>query len=260
MKYDLLEYAATQVRNRETFLLNYGKDFGVFSSQLSALLGVWSRIGVEKDLKGQSHAPLLLFFNILRRHAIFGFQHIATYQSFVAWLTFRPGLEALLVLGKFVDNPANAKIWSDRVVDRDAYQKVFWGKSLISKSLPRSSDFRKVLTRLNDDFIHPNPDFTYRDMNVRESGQKLSLEIQFFDVSSDIHEGHLLAYLNLIDLILWASQSLVNNLYGAPPDASSVRNTFAEAEASRATDLAIRNPAAKKVMEELGLWRFKSVS
>jgi len=257
MKYDLLEYAATQVKNREIFLLNYGKDFRKFSYQLDALVNVWSRIGVGKDLKGRSHAGLLPFFNILRRHAIFGFQHIATYQSFVAWLTFRPGLEALLVLGKFVDNPPNAKIWSDWLTNHKAYLGLFQGKSLISKSLPRSSDFRKVLTRLNDDFMHPNPSFTYRDMSIRESGQELSLEIDFFDVGSDIHEGHLLAYLNLIDLILLASESLVNDLYGTLPDARCVRNTFAEAEASRATGLAIRNSAARKVMEELGLWRFR---
>lgn len=260
MKHDLLEYAATHATNREIFLLNYGKDFGVFNCQLGALLDVWSRIGAVKDLRDRSHAGLLLFVNILIRHAMFGFQHIVTYQSIVAWYTFRPGLEALLVLGKFVDNPANAKIWRDRLVDRTSYQKTFSGKSLISKSLPRSSDFRDVLTCLNDDFMHPNPYFTYKDMSIRGSGQKLSLEIQYFDVVSDVHEGHLLAYLNLIDLILWASESLVDNLYGPPPDASNGRNTFSEAEASRASDLAIRNPTARKVMEELGLWRFKSVA
>ena len=135
MRFDLLEYAATQVRNRETFLLNYGKYFGVFSYQLDSLLNVWSRIGSEKDLEGRSHAGLLIFISILRRHVILGFQHIATYQSFVAWLTFRPGLEALLVLGKFVDDPANAKIWHDRLVNRNAYQNAFSGRNLISKSL-----------------------------------------------------------------------------------------------------------------------------
>lgn len=113
---------------------------------------------------------------------------------------------------------------------------------------------------LNDDFMHPNPDFTYRDTNVRDRGQELFLEMQYFDVISDIHNGHLLAYLNLLDLILWASESLMNNLYGSPHNASNVRNTFAEAEASRAADLAIRNTEARKVMEELGLWRFKSIA
>jgi hypothetical protein len=259
MKHDLLEYAATQVRNRETFLLNYGKDFGVFTYQIGALRAVWSRIGAERDLMGQSHAGLLLFANILVRHAILGFQHIASYQSFVAWLTFRPGLEALLLLGKFVDNPANAKVWRDRLTNRNAYQKAFSGKGLISKSLPRSREFRGVLTRLNDDFMHPNPDFTYRDMDVRSRGPILTLEIQFFDVISDVHEGHLLAYLNLLDLILWASESLVNNLYGPPPDASAVRQTFTGAAEARGVSLASRNPAAKKIMEKLGLWQFKSV-
>jgi len=259
VKIDLLEYAATQVKNRETFLLNYGKDFRTFSYQLGALQDVWSRIGVEKDLQGRSHAGLLLFCSILIRHAILGFQHIATYQSFLAWLTFRPGLEALLILGKFVDNPDNAKIWRDRLVASKAYQKAFSGKSLISKSLPKSSDFREVLTRLNDNFIHPNPDFTYRDTSVHDIGQKLFLETQYFDVISDLHNGHLLAYLNLLDLIICASESLLNNLYGPPPNASNVRYIFAKAEASRAADLATRNPAARTVMEELGLWRFKSM-
>ena len=173
-------------------------------------------------------------------------------------LTFRPGLEALLILGKFVDNPDNAKTWHDRLVDRNKYQKSFSGNNIISKSLPKSNDFRKVLTRLNDDFIHPNPDFTYRDANVRDIGQKLFIEMQYFDVISDVHYGHLLAYLNLIDLILCSSESLVNNFYDTPPYTRYLRNTFAEVEESRASDLAIRNAEARKVMENLGLWRFKS--
>lgn len=260
MNHDLLEYAATQVRNRETFLLNYGKDFATFNYQMGILPSIWSRIGTERDLKGQSHAGLLLFTNILFRHSILGFEHIASYQSFVAWLTFRPGLEALLLLGKFVDNPAHAQIWRDRLTNPEAYKKAFSGKRLVSTSLPRSSDFRKVLTRLNDDFIHPNPDFTYRDMGVRGEGPLLTLEIQFFDVIQDIHEGHLLAYLNLLDLILQASLSLVNSLYGHPPNTSGVHQTFAEVAEVRANDLAVRNSAAKKIMEELGLWRFKSIT
>src|SRR5713101_2694800 len=107
MKRDLLRYAATQVRNRETFLLNFGSDFRTFESLLDAFRFVWARVGKERDTTGQSHAGLLVFTNILTRHAIFGFHHIASYQSFLAWLTFRPGLEAFLILGKFADNPIN---------------------------------------------------------------------------------------------------------------------------------------------------------
>jgi hypothetical protein len=95
---------------------------------------------------------LLPFSNILVRHVIFGFEHLSCYQSFPAWLTFRPGLEALLMIGKLVDDPANAKIWLDREVDFKAYRDAFWGKALGSKSLVRSAELRQVLTRLNDEF------------------------------------------------------------------------------------------------------------
>ena len=123
MKLDLLDYASKQVRNRETFLLNYGNDFGVFDYIIKALFSNWSRLGKGKDKNGHSHAGLLLFSNILTRHAIFGFQHIASYQSFLAWLTFRPGLEAFLILGKFVEDPKNAKIWSLRINSKTKCKK-----------------------------------------------------------------------------------------------------------------------------------------
>jgi len=106
---------------------------------------------------------LLPFSNILVRHSVFGFEHLASYQSFLAWLTFRPGLEALLIIGKFVDDSANAAIWKNKEFDFKSYNKAFSGGALESKSLPRSQDFRHVLSRLNDNFVHPNQEFTYRD-------------------------------------------------------------------------------------------------
>ena len=93
---------------------------------------------------------------------------------------------------------------------------------MVSNSLPRSADLRKVLTRLNDDFMHPNPDFTYRDMTVQNQGLSLALEIQFFDMVPEVHKAHLLAYLNLLDVILQASESLVNALCGPPSEEQHV--------------------------------------
>jgi hypothetical protein len=98
-------------------------------------------IGKEQDLAGQSHVGLLPFVNLLIRHSIFGFQHISSYQSFLCWLTFRPGLEALLILGKFADDPNNAYIWANRESDPRSYKQTFDGKKLVSKTLPRSADF-----------------------------------------------------------------------------------------------------------------------
>jgi len=257
MKLDLLDYASKQVRNRETFLLNYGNDFGVFDYLIKALYSNWSRLGKGKDKNGYSQAGLLLFANILTRHAIFGFQHIASYQSFLAWLTFRPGLEAFLILGNFVEDPKNAKIWKERHSNRKAYQKAFSGKSLVSKSFLRSHEIQKVLSRLNDDFMHPNPDFTYRDMSMRNHGSSFLLEIQFFDVSPVIHEAHLLAYLNLLEIIATESENLVKKLFGEIHPDPLPKPSFESVARSRASELSAKDPVAKKVMEELGLWNFK---
>jgi hypothetical protein len=256
MEGQLLDYAATQVRNRETFLLNFGADLRAFEWLLAALRSTWDRLGKEKDSRGHSHAGLTLFANILVRHAILGFQHIASYQSFLAWLTFRPGLEAFLILGKLKDDPQKyGKIWKERKTNRKAYDKAFWGKDLISTSLHRSDEFRKILSRLNDEFMHPNPDFTYRDVRVQHQGNSVLVEIQFFDMSPESHEAHLLAYMNLFDVILSASEGLVNSLCGLRSPDPWIRKPIAELARSRAEILASRNPLAKMIMEELGLWQ-----
>jgi len=249
------DYVAIQVKNREIFCLNYAPDIRTFASLLSELRSSWTRLGTTRDATGRSHAGLLLFSNILIRHAIFGFEHLASYQSFLTWLTFRPGLEALLIIGKFVDDPANAGIWKARQSDFKTYNRTFSGTALESRSLPRSADFRQVLARLNDDFMHPNPYFTYRDTTVTEEGDAAVVEIEFFDKSAEVHEGHLLAYVNLIDLVVSASDALVSSICGSA-GTPSPREEYSKREHARATRLAAQNSTAKKVMEELGLWSF----
>jgi hypothetical protein len=80
------------------------------------------------------------------------------------------------------------------------------------------------------------------------------LEIQCFDADAHIHEAHLLAYLNLLDLVVGASTGLINSLCG-PPSTAPPRQEYAIEESMRATRLAGRNGLAKKIMGELGLWR-----
>jgi hypothetical protein len=247
------DYYSTQVKNRQVFQLNFDSDIRVFKGLLSNLRTIWGRVGTTRGISGQSHVGLLPFSNILVRHVIFGFEHLAGYQSFLSWLTFRPGLEALLMIGKFVDDPANAKVWLNREVDSTAYRQTFSGASLASASLPRSAEFRRVLSRLNDEFMHPNPAFAYRDSTVTEEHDGVVLEIQCFDMSPDVHEGHLLAYVNLLDLIVAASETLVSSLCGATGTVTT-GETYAAREQNRATQLA-QNVMAKKVMEELGLWK-----
>lgn len=248
------EYSSIQQKNREVFRKNFVSDTQRFKDAVTALRNIWGRLGTERDKAGESHVGLLPFSNILVRHVIFGFEHLVCYQSFLAWLTFRPGLEALLMLGKFVDDPANAKIWLNREVDVNSYRKTFEGKALESTSLQLSPEFRQVLSRLNTEFMHPNPIFAYRDATVRSDAGSMQVEIQFFDVDADMHEAHLLAYLNLIDEIVRSSQTVVDGRCGSKAKGGWTGN-YAAQERGRAVQLAARNTVAKKVMNELGFWK-----
>jgi hypothetical protein len=251
---EFAEYYSIQTKNREGFQHNFDSDIRVFKEWLSRLRSSWARVGTTRGVDGKSYVSLLPFSNILVRHVIFGFEHLFCYQSFLAWLTFRPGLEALLMIGKIVDDPANAKTWLDREVDFKAYRDAFWGKALESKSLVRSGEFRQVLTRLNDEFMHPNPVFAYRDTTVKVDAEGAMVEIQFFDVRAELHEAHLLAYLNLLDIIVAASESLVTNLCGPSGPRSPTQQTYEAKARSRAAQLA-KDAVAKKIMQELGLWK-----
>lgn len=85
-----------------------------------------------------------------------------------------------MMLGKFVDDPANAKVWSNREVDVNSYRRTFEGKAFESASLPLSAKFRQVLSRLNTEFMHPDPAFAYRDATVRSDAGGMLVEIQLF--------------------------------------------------------------------------------
>ncbi len=91
-------------------------------------------------------------------------------------------------------------------------------------------------------------------MTVQDRGQTVLLEIQFFDRRPEIHEAHLLAYLNLLDLIRQSSISLIGNLC-ASEKGTKPGPAYAEVNWERASDLAKRNLLARKVLDELGLWK-----
>jgi len=253
---DLLEYDSRVLYNKEAFLLNYEKDFRSFIRLSSELQSAWNRIAGERDSEGRSHVGLLLLSGLLIRHCTFGFQQLACYQSFLCWLSFRPGLEGLLIIGKWVDDPKAARVWREREANPQAYRKLYSGGGLVSRSLPKSQDFRTVLGRLNDGFVHPNPQFAWGATTLRDAGEKVEIGTQYFDTEPLLHEAHLLAFENLVDLIVISSIGLVNGLLGPPPTGTNPREAISETQRSRARSLAQKASAAKKIMEDLGLWQF----
>jgi hypothetical protein len=147
---EYFNYRSTQVRNREIFQKNFDSDIREFKALLARLRSTWARVGNTRGILGHAHTGLLLCSNILIRHVIFGFEHLACYQSFLAWLAFRPGPEALLIIGKFVDDLANARIWLNREVDAKTYQNTSRGNALQSKSLARSAEFPQHFYRVKN--------------------------------------------------------------------------------------------------------------
>jgi hypothetical protein len=250
------DYQSAKDSNRKSFEQNYRADVQFFEAANAKLSSIWERLGTTRDKTSHSHAGLLPFANILRRHCILGFENIATYQSYLMWSNFRAGLEALLIVGKFVDDPVNAKVWlnrsSNQAADKQAYSKTFSGQGLRSKSLSRSGDLRDVLTRLNDNYMHPNPDFAYRDSTQVDQRNDVVLRIELFDIDPGMHEAHLVAYLNLVAVLVEASCKLVVDLLGSG-DPQDGLNSYDKTNELRARQLASAIPGAKKILEEYGL-------
>src|ERR1700722_8003035 len=133
------DYLRVKDSNRNGFKQNFSAGLQAFQELNSKLNSVWERVGATRDATGQSHVGLLQFINILQRHSMLGFESIVAYQSFLTWSNSRSGLEALLIVGKIADDPANAKVWLNRASnlasDKKAYSAVFSGQGLKSASL-----------------------------------------------------------------------------------------------------------------------------
>jgi hypothetical protein len=248
-----LEYDARISHNKKIFLLNFGAEYKFFDLALRTLQKIWLRVVRERDPQGKfSQGGLMLPAMILENHLLFGFERMASYQSLLAWPAFRPGLEALLIAGKWIDDPAAAEVWRNRRDRFNEYRQLFSGKGLVSRSLPRSSEFRAVLSHLNDEYLHANADFCYGRTDLRQVSPKdLVLSYPIFEKEPLIHEAHLRAYLSLTKVICESSEELLSQIF---------RRSIALPELilpsiERYNVLARNNPEEKRILEQLGLWR-----
>jgi hypothetical protein len=202
MHFDLLQYYALRNKNRDVFLLNYSDAFAAFENIDKHFQQIIEFLSINRTKCDRFQITLIPFILIIILQGRNAFESLARYQSSDAWLIFRPGLEAVLFMGKFVDNPENAKIWQDRHNNRKKYDKISVGKGLISDSLPRAKKYQKVLKQINDRFIHSNYDFYMKNLSLQAAERnEIFLAKEFFDRDADIHEANLLSFLNLIWLI-----------------------------------------------------------
>lgn len=197
-KNTVLDYESARSYNRNVFLLNHSWSFRVYSQIDNNFYRLGYVLSKGRDRNGKSYVSLIPFFLLMRRQAMNAFWALCSHQSFEAWVLLRPCLESALIVGKWTDDPAAAKVWENRKQDRESYKREYSGKHLRSRSLPRSDRIQSVLSQINDDFMHANPDYYRRHADVRERSDRIvELNVHFFDTALD-HETHLLAFAHLL--------------------------------------------------------------
>jgi len=250
----LLDYRAAVGKNRGIFVLNYPAVVRSLDIALSSFDRLARQLGTEKDGQGNSHVSLLPFLFILQRQTMAAFDALASHQAYLAWVALRPGIESALIMGKWFDDPNNAQIWERRFENPHPYIKQYQGKALISISLPRSADVQQVLKEINDHYLHPNPRYYRRHLELTQSDDGSTLlEVNFFDDDMEV-EATIVALMHLVVV----TQDAVARMFAARfPRATVVDVGLRSIEANwreEARRVAALGPLAAWTVEKLGLW------
>jgi hypothetical protein len=211
---------------------------------------------VGRDENNKTHislAPLLL---IGQRQAFLALDALASRQAYQAWVLARPGIEAALVMGKWMEDLANFHIWNQRSTDPQAYRKAYTGKALVSSVLPRSSEIQASLKIINDLFLHSNPEYYLRHTGITELADgNLELKLRFFD-DDEVHWASILGMLHLLIVV----QESLARMFGSKfvnldvrPDRYGL-TAFEAAHAPAATQAARSDATAGVIIHDIGLW------
>jgi hypothetical protein len=252
MNVDLRGYRATLALNREVFLIAQRDFVKVFSAADENFGELFEVLGMTRDAEAKSHVAFIPFVALLQRQCRVAFEAIAAFQSYLAWLLLRPGIEALLIMGKWIDDPGFAEIWKARHQDWKAYSKAYSGPALQSRSLPNSDRFQSVLSKVNDEFVHANPEYYNRHLDVSPDGRGyVDLRVECFD-ESVVHEVHMLAFLHLLLLSQQALADLLSQVFGKPIALKTAPSIFELEFGDRVKGVSLASADAAKILREFG--------
>lgn len=252
----ILGYRAAQHFNGDVFLVNHADACFAYEDMNATFERFGLLISSQADRQGNSNIGLLPFFMLIQRQAMAAFWSVASHQAYAAWVLLRPAVEATLIIGKWVDDPANARIWQNRQTDPKSYREQYEGKALVSRSLPNSAEIQKVLKRINDDFVHANPDFLNRHTKITPDAIEEEYHIKFFyfDPEPLEHRAHLLAFLNLIVTMQdGISQLLVARFNPALVPRPQVA-AFQQKFGTQVAACIAQGPQWKSLLTDFGLW------
>jgi len=255
----LLEYSASIARNREFFLLEFGDDYRKITDLVDQFKTVWSRAGKERDIHRQSQAGLIPLTGLVSRSILYGFSGLQQIQLAVAWPNVRHAIETMLIVGKFVGDPKSAQIWNQWKQNKSLYIRTFQGQLDVLNAFPRSGEFRKLLSRINDEYLHPNPAQVFSSQNIIVSQSKSSdktLDIRTVYTGGDRHiiNAHVLCFVRVIADIVDASRELTNTLWGLQTQTCDLRLQYEDLNQKRVADLIKDYPDTRAILMELGRW------
>jgi len=194
---DYLSFRSALQTNRDVFLLNHRRLVEYFLSAEGNFLPLYRALSTRRDSSGASHVSLIPFVHLFQRQVTVAFDLMATDECYQGWVLVRPGLEALLMVGKWLDDPEFAAIWSEKNERWKEYRKAYSGSGFHSSSLDRSPDLQRVLSRINDEFVHANPDYYSRHVGLIPDGPDgYNLKLDWFE-DDDVQEAGCLALLNM---------------------------------------------------------------
>ena len=254
MKIPFLEYQSALAYNRQVFLIEHADLLKVFLAIDANFDTLIELPRTRRDGQGHSHVSLAPLLLLLRRQTHTAFDVLSADQSYHAWLLLRPGLEAALVIGKWVYDPQNAKIWQERTKDPKAFRAAYTGRGLCSASLPSSNRIQAVLGTINDRFVHANLDYYHRHLNVGPGDPgHVSVVLSYFE-DDPLQVANTFAFLHLLLIVQEALLALFNRLFGSSENLPSPLTLFQNSFAKRIDDLARSNDVYRDVLAELGSW------
>ncbi|MGE5474951.1 MAG: hypothetical protein ACM3UU_12105 [Ignavibacteriales bacterium] len=270
MENSVLEFNAAMHYNRDIFLLNYSKELNLFEETNNMLWQLGEHISRQIDISGYTHTSIGVFILVILRQANNAFNLISTYQTYDAWVVFRPVIECVLLIGKFLDSPTNADLWMRRKEIRlnrkkdkrtfDKYMLELEGNGLISESISMSGSYRQILTKINDEFMHFNFEYYFPKTYEVEEISPLNLYISVSHTGDDFfrHKAHLLSFLHLYRMIVVSLDEAFAKLYDVQSivnvEMESVENTWK----SEVEKLLRDKPELKDIIVSIGLWNMKN--
>ncbi|MBN2307550.1 MAG: hypothetical protein JXR94_01180 [Candidatus Hydrogenedentes bacterium] len=241
-------------RKRVKLLRQFAVQFQAYC-ETDRLLDSLERVLVSGlDVNGKSQVSLLPMLCIMQRQCANAIEDFFAALGYQGWMTFRPAVEAALIIGKWFDDRHNCEVWIERRDHKEEYLKAYRGKALRSSSLPNSPRLQSLLSKLNDEFLHVNFDYYRRHMKLEGgAADNLTLTALWTDTPL-VAEAHVTAFAYVSRLLVCSVGEMLKNKFQCLHEFADSSRDVAESLSERVSHLIAEAPEVKRIFTELAAW------